>query len=135
MQHEKYLYRFVTLFKLDDSDKDGIINEDQFRHLIRAMKIIPPNLADSEENLEREIEKLLVLIDPHKTQQVTFSELVAFLTITEFNEGSSNKDLLPIDNTDQTNSFGEDKNKDLEENNHVNNMSITLLDKVNEAVA
>ena len=88
MQHEKYLNRFLTLFKSVDTDNDGIISEDQFKSLIREMKIIP-----NTSNHEKEIEKLLVMIDPHKTQQITFSELVTFLTLTELNDPTPNKDL------------------------------------------
>jgi hypothetical protein len=77
----------VTLFKSADTDKDGIINEEKFKYLIREMKLIPQRVANDEEKLEEEIEKLLVTIDPHKTQQITFSELVTFLTLTEFNQG------------------------------------------------
>lgn len=88
MQHEKYLSRFVTLFKSSDTNKDGIINDEQFKYLIKEMKIIPQNISENEEKLDEEIEKkFLVLIDPHKTQQITFSELVTFLTLTEFNQG------------------------------------------------
>jgi Ca2+-binding EF-hand superfamily protein len=89
LQHEKYLNRFVTLFKTVDSDNDGIINEEQFKALIREMKIIP----NTDEQGEIEIEKLLIMIDPHKTQQITFSELVTFLTLTELNDSTPNRDL------------------------------------------
>lgn len=131
LQHEKYLYRFVSLFKSADLDKDGIINEDQFRYLIREMKIIPPTVATSEEKLEEEIDRLLMMLDPHKTQQITFSELVTFLTLTEFNEASANKDLNLSGDPSRTADMGEDKREDgkLES---VSNMSLTLLDKINE---
>ena len=89
IQHEKYLSRFVSLFKSVDSNRDGIISEDQFKSLIREMKIIP----NSDEQGEMDIEKLLIMIDPHKTQQITFSELVTFLTLTELNDSTPNRDL------------------------------------------
>lgn len=97
IQHEKYLYRFVSLFKSVDSDNDGIINEIQFKDLIREMKIIP----NTNDQGEAEIEKLLIMIDPHKTQQITFSELVTFLTLTELNDSNPNKD-LGVNNEEMT---------------------------------
>mmetsp|Transcript_31949 Transcript_31949/g.28309 ORF Transcript_31949/g.28309 Transcript_31949/m.28309 type:complete len:128 (+) Transcript_31949:155-538(+) len=125
LQHEKYLYRFVSLFKTADTDKDGIINEDQFKYLLKEMNIIPPGIANDEEKLEEEIEKLLVMIDPHKTQQITFSEIVTFLTLTEFNDVGVNKDLQ----------ISEIKTKEIKgEKDQSENISITLLDKINEGV-
>lgn len=145
MQHEKYLNRFVTLFKSSDTNKDGIINEEQFKYLIREMKIIPQQVSEDEEKLEEEIEKLLVLIDPHKTQQITFSELVTFLTLTEFNQGkcyysfllaqahvflclviSNNHNNLDIENANI--------NSDIKCEETSENMSLTLLDKINEGM-
>lgn len=122
LQHEKYLYRFVSLFKTADSDKDGIINENQFKYLIREMNIIPVGLSKDEHMLEEEINKLLVMIDPHKTQQITFSELVTFLTLTEFNEEGQNKDLI----TEET--VIKQENGEKIQNS---NISVTLLDKIN----
>lgn len=122
LQHEKYLYRFVSLFKTADSDKDGIINENQFKYLIREMNIIPVGLSKDERMLEEEINKLLVMIDPHKTQQITFSELVTFLTLTEFNEEGQNKDLI----TEET--VIKQENGEKIQNS---NISVTLLDKIN----
>lgn len=128
LQHEKYLYRFVSLFKSADLDKDGIINEDQFRYLIREMKIIPPNIASTDEKLEEEIDRLLMMLDPHKTQQITFSELVTFLTLTEFNEASANKDL----NLSADPSRIDENKKEEGRLESTSNMSLTLLDKINE---
>lgn len=91
----------MSLFKSVDADKDGIVNEEQLRYLIQEMKIIPAQFSNSNDKLEEEIGKLLVLIDPHKTQKVTFSELVTFLTLTEFNEDNRNNDLGGIGNLGQ----------------------------------
>lgn len=125
IQHEKYLHRFVALFKSADKDKDGIINESQFRYLIRQMKIIPPSISDCEQKTEEEIDRLLVIIDPHKTQQITFSELVTFLTMTEFSPDDKNKDLvISITNSEIKNNENE---------NETEQNSLSLLDKVNEA--
>lgn len=136
VQHEKYLYRFVSLFKSADTDRDGIINEDQFKYLIKEMKLIPEAMADSEERLEAEINRLLVLIDPHKTQQITFSEVVTFLTLTEFNDIVPNKDINPSEGlrsqheSEHVQSEGGGKPEGDEDQDE--QPSVTLLDKINE---
>lgn len=134
MQHEKSLYRFVTLFKSVDTDKDGIINEQQFKFLIKQMKIIPASV-NSEDALEEEIEKLLMLIDPHKTQQITFSELVTFLTLTESNVVEPNKDLNLSHGQDAEGNMGDEERREEDEEQRSGNGSLTLLDKINEADA
>eukprot|EP01006_Ploeotia_vitrea_P024285 TRINITY_DN57056_c0_g1_i1.p1 TRINITY_DN57056_c0_g1~~TRINITY_DN57056_c0_g1_i1.p1 ORF type:complete len:843 (-),score=72.21 TRINITY_DN57056_c0_g1_i1:130-2658(-) len=69
--HDKFLAKFVKLFRQFDTDKNGIINEQEFRGLLKA---IDPNKADDE------INSLLDLIDPHNNQVITFSECVTFLS-------------------------------------------------------
>jgi hypothetical protein len=113
-----------------DGDKDGIINEEQLRYLIQEMKIIPVHFNDSNDKLEEEIEKLLILIDPHKTQKITFSELVTFLTLTEFKGENINKDLGEVANPEQEDLLRSHRNTERQEKSE--NMSITLLDKMNE---
>jgi len=66
-EHEKFLEKFITVFKTTDQDNNGVINEDEFRDLIASMEVI-----DNEE----EINYLLQIIDPYNNQQMTFSELV-----------------------------------------------------------
>eukprot|EP01012_Entosiphon_sulcatum_P008513 TRINITY_DN14640_c0_g1_i1.p1 TRINITY_DN14640_c0_g1~~TRINITY_DN14640_c0_g1_i1.p1 ORF type:complete len:751 (+),score=148.35 TRINITY_DN14640_c0_g1_i1:44-2296(+) len=69
--HEKFLVKFVRLFRQCDTDRNGIINEAEFRQLLR--------LIDPEKPLH-ETEQLVRLIDPHNNQQITFSECVTFLS-------------------------------------------------------
>jgi len=100
------------------------------------MKIIPLSIATSEEKLEEEIERLLVMIDPHKTQRITFSQLVTFLTLTEYNEAGPNKDLNGIADSiskrifDDQQQNDEERSEDKQEASQ--NTSMTLLDKINE---
>jgi Ca2+-binding EF-hand superfamily protein len=105
----------VPLFKSVDGYKDGIINEEQLRYLIQEMKIIPVHFNDSNDKLEEEIEKLLILIDPHKTQKITFSELVTFLTLTELKGENINKDLREVVNPEQDDLLRSHRNTERQE--------------------
>eukprot|EP01063_Lacrimia_lanifica_P005883 TRINITY_DN13544_c0_g1_i1.p1 TRINITY_DN13544_c0_g1~~TRINITY_DN13544_c0_g1_i1.p1 ORF type:complete len:715 (+),score=385.54 TRINITY_DN13544_c0_g1_i1:85-2229(+) len=69
--HERFLGKFVKLFKQFDADKNGILNEAEFVQLLKA---IDP--AKTQE----EINALLDLIDPHDNQLINFSECVTFLS-------------------------------------------------------
>ncbi|KAJ9457554.1 putative structural maintenance of chromosome (SMC) family protein [Diplonema papillatum] len=69
--HERFLGKFVKLFRQFDADKNGILNEAEFVQLLRA---IDP--AKTEE----EVNALLDLIDPHDNQLINFSECVTFLS-------------------------------------------------------
>lgn len=77
--HEKFLEKFLQLFKMVDSDNDGIINEEEFRDLVLNM-----DLGFTEEDVDR----LLQIIDPYDNQQITFSEGVALFST----------ELIPVEN-------------------------------------
>lgn len=66
-EHEKFLEKFIVIFKSIDTDNNGVINEDEFRDLISSMDVIQN---------EEEVNYLLQVIDPYNNQQMTFSELV-----------------------------------------------------------
>ena len=66
-EHEKFLEKFIVIFKTIDTDNNGVINEEEFRDLIAGMEVIQN---------EDEINYLLQVIDPYNNQQMTFSELV-----------------------------------------------------------
>ena len=66
-EHEKFLEKFIVVFKNVDTDSNGIINEPEFRELVQSMEVITD---------EEEINYLLQMIDPFNNQQMTFSELV-----------------------------------------------------------
>jgi Ca2+-binding EF-hand superfamily protein len=66
-EHEKFLQRFISVFKTIDSDNNGVINEPEFRELVQSMEVIQD---------EEEVNYLLQMIDPFNNQQMTFSELV-----------------------------------------------------------
>ncbi len=70
-EHEKFLKKFIAVFKSADLDNNGVINEDEFRDLIGSMGVI---------SNDEEINYLLQVIDPYNNQQMTFSELVHLLS-------------------------------------------------------
>ena len=71
---QKYLKKFVQLFKKFDTDEDGILNEEQFLEMIKS---IPYCLS----NLDYYIEILLNKIDPFNHRRFIFSDCVnAFST-------------------------------------------------------
>jgi hypothetical protein len=69
--HERFLSRFVRIFKQHDTDRNGIVNEQEFRAILRSV-----DPAKSEED----VSALLDLIDPHNNQLINFSECVTFLS-------------------------------------------------------
>eukprot|EP00743_Colponemidia_sp_Colp-15_P004572 GILK01004929.1.p1 GENE.GILK01004929.1~~GILK01004929.1.p1 ORF type:complete len:534 (+),score=90.15 GILK01004929.1:109-1602(+) len=69
--HERFLQRFLRLFRLVDKDNNGIINEAEFRELLAAM---------GSDTTEQNVAKLLSIVDPWNNQQITYSECVTFLS-------------------------------------------------------
>ena len=100
------------------------------------MKIIPLSIASSDEKVFEEIQRLLVMIDPHKTQRITFSQLVTFLTLTEYNEAEQNRDLNDVASSSSKRIFDElqpnDDMRSEEKQEASQNTSMTLLDKINK---
>ena len=69
--HEKFLAKFIQVFRKVDGDADGIISEHEFTELVLIM-----DLGFSEADITR----LLQIIDPYDNQQITFSEGVALFS-------------------------------------------------------
>ena len=68
--HIKYLKPFVKLFQSIDTNRDGILDEEQFVHLIKNMNIF------DEQNIVQIVEEFLNNLDPYGYKRVTFSEIV-----------------------------------------------------------
>lgn len=66
-EHEKFLYKFIVVFKQVDKDNNGVVNEEEFVELVRRM-----NVCQTEE----EITRFLEVVDPYNNQEITFSEIV-----------------------------------------------------------
>ena len=71
---DKQLKKFLELFRSVDTDRDGIINEEEFTELIHRMKIF------KEEESENKIFQFLEILDPFDNQKFTFSECVKFFS-------------------------------------------------------
>lgn len=69
--HERFLSKFVRIFKQFDTDRNGVVNEVEFRSILKA---VDPSKGDEE------VHSLLELIDPNNNQLITFSECVTFLS-------------------------------------------------------
>lgn len=80
-EHEKFLEKYINVFKSIDSDNNGVINESEFRELVQSMDVIGD---------EDEVNYLLQMIDPFNNQQMTFSELVHLFS----------SHMVPIDDND-----------------------------------
>ena len=63
--HEKFLVKFSKIFKKIDAEKNGILNEAQFRDLV-----INLNVGIAEE----QIQEYLHIVDPYNNQSITFSQ-------------------------------------------------------------
>jgi Ca2+-binding EF-hand superfamily protein len=69
--HEKFLSRFVALFRETDADHNGILSEREFRQLVNSMDI---DISESD------ISRLLQIVDPYNNESITFSECVTLFS-------------------------------------------------------
>ncbi|CAG9322690.1 unnamed protein product [Blepharisma stoltei] len=69
--HEKFLSKFIQLFRKVDSDNNGVVNEMEFRELLAFTE-----MGFSEEDTLR----LLHIVDPYNNQQITFSECISLFS-------------------------------------------------------
>ncbi len=67
-EHEKFLQAFTNLFKSLDTDSNGILNEEEFRELLRRVNNLTTSMPDDSEDLSEHIETLLNRIDPHNNK-------------------------------------------------------------------
>ena len=67
----KYLQNFVTLFREVDVDLNGVINDEQFKLLVKRCR-----LFENEEMFENNFEKLIETVDNYGNNVITFSDIV-----------------------------------------------------------
>ena len=91
--HIKYLKPFVKLFQSIDTDRDGIIDEEQFVLLIKNMNIF------KEDNIVQIIEDFLNNLDPYGYKHIIFSEVVDLFSKIIFEANQSVLDKFCSDNT------------------------------------
>ncbi|KAL9655108.1 hypothetical protein ABK040_008889 [Willaertia magna] len=69
--HEKFLKKFVRIFRKIDADGNGVLNEIEFNQLLYAI---------NNNRTEEEIQNWLQYVDPYNNQHITFSECVSILS-------------------------------------------------------
>ena len=69
--HEVFLAKFIRTFRRVDADKNGIVNEAEFRDLVTSLR---------PDKTEHDLMVLLNVADPYNNQQITFSEAVSVLS-------------------------------------------------------
>ena len=115
--HIKYLKPFIKLFKSIDTDRDGIIDEEQFVLLIKNM-----NLFD-ENNIVQVIEEFLNNLDPYDHKRLIFTDIVDIFSKTNFDINQTvmdkfccEKDILE-NNIKNINNINNNKNNSSSKNN------------------
>ncbi|KAL7706193.1 hypothetical protein N2W54_004675 [Lotmaria passim] len=68
--HERFLERYVGIFRRHDGDRNGIVNNVEFAAIVRELDAAKP---------EEEVEAMVHQIDPYGSQLITFSESITFL--------------------------------------------------------
>ena len=99
--HIKYLKPFLKLFQSVDTDRDGILDEEQFVLLIKNMNIF------KEDNIVQVIEEFLNDLDPYGYKHIIFSDVVELFSKINFEVNQSVLD-----------KFCCDKNNIIETNNN-----------------
>lgn len=70
--HEKFLNKFNQIFKKNDRDKNGIINESEFRSIVRFI--------DPRGELRIVVDEMLDLLDPFSNDIITYSSCVTLFS-------------------------------------------------------
>ena len=116
--HIKYLKPFVKLFQSIDTDRDGVLDEEQFITLVNEMKIF------GEENIQQIIDEFLNNIDPYQNKHITFSDIVELFSRINFDQNQTIMDKYCI----------KDNKLDNGNNNDNNNENRKVIEKLNEDV-
>ena len=99
--HIKYLKPFIRLFKIIDSNRDGILDEEQFIDLIKKMNIF------GEDIVQQMTEEFLNKLDPYGNKRITFSDIVDLFCQINFDQTQTIMDKYCINE----NGSGEINNK------------------------
>ena len=70
--HENFLNSFIEKFRTIDRDQNGIIDEQELRHLLK--------IVDPRNEMSIKVEDMLDLLDPDSNDIITFSSLVTLLS-------------------------------------------------------
>ena len=108
--HIKYLKPFVKLFQSIDSNRDGVLDEEQFVELIKQMNIF------GEENVQQITEEFLNNIDPYGNKRITFSDIVELFSNINFDQSHTILDKFCIKDNNNNNNNENNENKDNNKN-------------------
>ena len=108
---DKQLKNFVNLFRSVDTNRDGVINEEEFSELIHKMKVF------KEDEVENKIFQFLEKMDPFDNQKFTFSECVNFFSSEIIKNNDINGEEKEISILEKI-CFKENKNENV--NNEIN---------------
>jgi Ca2+-binding EF-hand superfamily protein len=70
--HENFLINFIEKFRQVDSDQNGIVDEAEFRKLIKTI--------DPQSEMGIKVDLLLDILDPFSNDIITFSSIVTLLS-------------------------------------------------------
>ena len=122
---DKQLKNFLELFHSVDTNRDGVINEEEFTELIKRMKIF------KEEEIEKKIFQFLEKLDPFDNQKFTFSECLSFFSseiIKEKDINGNEKEISILekicfkDNTNGNENEAIVLSNEINSNNNINNI-------------
>ena len=119
---DKQLKTFVELFRSIDTNRDGIINEEEFTQLVMKMKIF------KEDEVETKIFEFLEKFDPFDTQKFTFSDCVSFFSSELFKENDENGKGISILEKVCLNGNIKNENNELNNNEIIENKSDQIMD-------
>jgi len=134
---DKQLKNFIELFKSVDTNRDGIINEEEFTELVQRMKIF------KEDEVQSKIFEYLEKIDPFDNQKFTFSECITFFsgqTINDVDINGNEKEITVLEkicfneneNKNDENIEDNNNNKEINDNDLNNNINIGNNVNVND---
>ena len=128
--HLKYLKPFIKLFQNIDTDRDGVLDEEQFVELINNMNIF------GDDNIERIIEEFLNNIDPYQNKHIIFSDIVELFSKINYDQNQTIMDKFCInDNNNINNDNNQNINKNENDNiNNNNNENKNKIKKLNEDI-
>ena len=87
---DKYLKSFISIFQQYDTDRNGVIDESQFREMVL-------NIKCTKEKGERYIKLLLEKVDPYNYKRITFSECVTLFSLEMVDESNKKSNITLLD--------------------------------------
>ena len=124
--HIKYLKPFIKLFQTIDTDRDGVLDEEQFVELIKNMNIF------DDENIQRIIEEFLNNIDPYQNKHIIFSDIVELFSKINYDQNQTIMDKFCIKDNDNI-----INNNNINNNNQINDKKDNdknKIKKINEDI-